>query len=115
MPRSPVTRAGGGARRWAVAGTLALALALTGVAGCSSENASCDLNACTVTFDGVNATASVLGVEAKVVSVQGEQVTLEVAGAQQTLTVGQQAVDIAGLKATLESADTDKIVVRLAR
>ncbi|WP_189169242.1 hypothetical protein [Pilimelia anulata] len=95
----------------------ALALSVGALAGCGGNNSdtSCDLNSCTVTFNGVNASASILGVEARVVSVQGDQVTIQVAGQQANLRVGQQAVDVGGFQATLQSADADRIVVRIAR
>ena len=64
-------------------------IALSGVSGCGDAS-DCSLNACTVTFDGVDAEVSVLGVAAKVVKVEGDQVTLEVAGAQQVVTVGSR-------------------------
>src|SRR5688500_5641979 len=54
------------------AGLLAgLALGAAVLAGCSSEGArtDCGLDACTVTFDrGVDASANILGVEAKLIS-----------------------------------------------
>ena len=69
------------------------------LAGCSSEGAStdCGLDACTVTFEpDVDASATILGVEAKLVGAEGDQVTVEVAGEQLTLTVGQQAAQVGG-------------------
>jgi hypothetical protein len=100
------------------AGLLAgLALGVALLAGCSSEGAStdCGLDACTVTFDrGVEASASILGVEAKLVGVQGDQVTVEVAGEQLTLTTGQQASEAGGFQVTLDSVTADQVVVRVA-
>lgn len=96
-----------------------LVLGVVVLAGCSSEGAStdCGLDACTVTFDrGVEANASILGVDAKLVGVNGDQVTVEVAGEQLTLTTGQQAAaDTGGLSLTLESVTDDQVVVRIAR
>ena len=84
------------------AGLLAgLALGVAVLAGCSSEGAStdCGLDACTVTFDrGVDASATILGVEAKLVGAEGDQVTVEVAGEQLTLTIGQQAAEVGRLR-----------------
>ncbi|WP_246277742.1 hypothetical protein [Phytohabitans rumicis] len=97
---------------------IGLALAVTVLSGCSSEGAStdCGLDACTVTFDrGVEANASVLGVDAKLVGVDGDKVTVEVAGEQLTLTVGQQGTDVSGLNVTLESVNDDQVVVKIAR
>ncbi|MGC4893621.1 hypothetical protein [Micromonospora sp. DT31] len=102
-----------------VAGLFAgLALSVALLAGCSSEGAetNCGLDACTITFDrGVAASASILGVEAKLVSAQGDQVTVEVAGEQLTLTVGQQATEVAGLQVSLDSVTDEQIVLRVAR
>ncbi|MFG3579723.1 hypothetical protein [Micromonospora chersina] len=88
------------------------------LAGCSSENAStdCGLDACTVTFDrGVEASASILGVEAKLVGAEGDQVTVEVAGEQLSLTVGQQAAQAGGFSVTLDSVTDQQVVIRVAR
>jgi hypothetical protein len=98
-----------------VAGAL-LGLAL--LTGCGSEGAStsCGVDACTVTFDrGVNASANVLGVEAKLVAADGDKVTVEVAGEQLSLTVGQPAVDAGALSVSLDSVTDSKAVVRIAR
>jgi hypothetical protein len=99
-----------------LAAGLALGAAL--LAGCSSEGAStaCGLDQCTVTFDrGVEAKTSVLGVDAKLVKAEGEQVTVEVAGEQLTLTVGQQATEVGGLAVTLQSVTDTQVVVRIGK
>lgn len=102
-----------------VAGLFAgLALGAALLAGCSSDGAStdCGLDACTVTFkQGVDAQASFLGVEAKLIGVDGDRVTIEVAGEQLTLTVGEQATEVGGMYATVQSADADQVVVRIGR
>ncbi|MFY1694484.1 hypothetical protein [Solwaraspora sp. WMMA2101] len=88
------------------------------LAGCSSEGAStdCGLDACTVTFDrGVEASASFLGIEAKLIGAEGDQVTVEVAGEQVTLTTGQQATEVGGMAVTLEQVTDSQVVVRVAR
>lgn len=88
MPIPPIRRAAG-----LFAG---LALGLAVLAGCSSQGAStdCGLDACTVTFErGVEASATILGVEAKLVGAEGDQVTIEVAGEQLSLTTGQEAAE----------------------
>ncbi|WP_091341406.1 hypothetical protein [Micromonospora rhizosphaerae] len=101
------------------AGLLAgLTLGVALLAGCSSEGAStdCGLDACTVTFDrGVDASANILGVEAKLVGAQGDQVTVEVAGEQVTLTVGQQATEVGGLAVTLDSVTQEQVKIRVAK
>jgi hypothetical protein len=104
------------ARRLSVA--VAAVLVALAVPACSSEGAdtSCGLDACTVTFDrGAEAKASVLGIEARLVKTEGDTVTVEVAGEQLTLTVGQAAVDAGGLAVTLESVTDSNVVVRIAR
>ncbi|MEH0841535.1 hypothetical protein V6U81_03950 [Micromonospora sp. CPCC 205711] len=101
------------------AGLLAgLALGLAVLAGCSSDNADtdCGLDACTVTFDrGVDASATILGVEAKLVGAQGDQVTVEVAGEQLSLTMGQQATEVGGYAVTLDSVTDQQVKIRVAR
>ncbi|MFY1671825.1 hypothetical protein ACN27G_17910 [Plantactinospora sp. WMMB334] len=96
----------------------ALALGTAVLAGCNSEGASteCGLDACTVTFDrGVDARASIFGVDATLVGVDGDVVTIEVAGEQLSLTVGEQATEVGGLYATVQSADQEQVVVRIGR
>ncbi|WP_091610363.1 hypothetical protein [Micromonospora mirobrigensis] len=107
---TPVRRAGG-----LLAG-LVLGAAL--LSGCSSQGAStdCGLDACTVTFDrGVEASTTILGVEAKLVGAQGDQVTVEVAGEQLSLTVGQQAVSAGDFSVTLDSVTDDQVKIRVSR
>ncbi|MEV1290184.1 hypothetical protein [Micromonospora sp. NPDC049679] len=99
---------------------LAAGLTLTAavLAGCSSEGAStdCGLDACTITFDrGVEASANILGVEAKLVGADGDRVTVEVAGERLSLTVGEQATEVGGLAVSLQSATDSQVVVRVAR
>ena len=102
-------------RRLAAAlSSAALGLAL--LAGCSSDNVDCGLDQCTVTIDReVNASASVLGVEAKFVSADANTVTLQVAGEQISLTKGQQAVEVAGLQVSLDSITSDQIGLQVSR
>ncbi|MEU7751806.1 hypothetical protein AB0B57_14545 [Micromonospora sp. NPDC049101] len=95
-----------------------LALGLAVLAGCSSQGAStdCGLDACTVTFErGVDASATILGVEAKLVGAEGDQVTVEVAGEQLTLTTGQQAAEAGGFAVTLDSVTDQQVKIRVAR
>ncbi|WP_436837597.1 hypothetical protein [Micromonospora rifamycinica] len=96
---------------------LALGVAVL-AAGCSSDGADtdCGLDACTVTFDrGVDASASILGVEAKLIGAQGDQVTVEVAGEQLSLTIGQQAAEVGGFAVTLDSVTDQQVQIRVAR
>ncbi|SCF27208.1 hypothetical protein GA0074695_5028 [Micromonospora viridifaciens] len=95
-----------------------LALGVALLAGCSSAGAStdCGLDACTVTFDrGVEARASIFGVEARLVGAQGDQVTVEVAGERLSLTTGQQAAEVGGLEVTVDSLTDEQVVLRVAR
>ncbi|REE99744.1 hypothetical protein [Thermomonospora umbrina] len=92
-------------------------LPLGTVAACGGEGTStdCSINACTVTFDrGVDANASILGVKAELVNVQGNNVTLKVAGQQVTVPVdGQQQVE--GFSVSIQSVTQDKVVVKIAQ
>jgi hypothetical protein len=95
-----------------------LALGVAALTGCGADGTStdCGLDACTVTFDrGVEASVNILGVEARLVAAEGDQATVEVAGQRLTLTIGEQAAEVAGLAVTLERADADEIVVRIGR
>ncbi|MFJ6197705.1 hypothetical protein [Micromonospora sp. NPDC092111] len=109
-PQTPIRR---------TAGLLAgLALGVAVLAGCSSDGADtdCGLDACTITFErGVEASASILGVEAKLVGAQGDQVTVEVAGEQLSLTTGQQASEVGGFAVTLDSVTDQQVKIRVAR
>lgn len=99
------------------AGLLAAAvLALAVLAGCSNDNVDCGLDACTVTLDrSVNASANVLGVEAKFIGAEGDRVTVEVAGEQLQLTVGQAATQVGGLQVSLDSIAAETVKIRVAR
>jgi len=102
-------------RRVAAALSSAL-LGLALLAGCSSDNVNCGVDQCTVTIDReVNASASVLGVEAKFVSADSNTVTLDVAGEQVTLTKGQQAAQVAGLQVSLDSVTDSTVSFQVSR
>lgn len=95
----------------------ALAL-IFGTAACSSEGAStdCSINACTVTFNrGVNASASILGVKAELVGVQGDQVTLKIAGQSVSVpaTGGQASAE--GFNVSVQSVTKDNVIVKISR
>jgi hypothetical protein len=70
---------------------LPLALGAALLAGCGGgegTDVNCNLQECTVTFQrGVDASASVFGVEARLVGVQDGMVTLEIAGGNVTVPV----------------------------
>ncbi|TMQ84149.1 hypothetical protein ETD83_40935 [Actinomadura soli] len=95
-----------------------LLLPLGAAAACSGEGTNattdCGVNSCTVTFDrGVDASASILGIKAELVKVEGQLVTLKIAG--QTVTVpageGEQAE---GFDVSVQSVTKDKVVVKIS-
>jgi hypothetical protein len=101
-------------RLFAALSSATLGLAL--LTGCTSDNVSCGLDQCTVTIEKeVNASASVLGVEAKFVSADADTVTLDVAGERISLTKGQQAVDVGGLSVSLDSVTADTVSFEVSR
>jgi hypothetical protein len=91
-------------------------LPLGAAAACSSEGAetNCSINSCTVTFDrGVDASASILGVKAELVSVQGQNVTMKIAGQQITVPVGEgEQAD--GFNVAVQSVTKDNVVVKIS-
>ncbi|MEU5564076.1 hypothetical protein [Micromonospora musae] len=105
--------------RRAAASLAGLALGVALLAGCSSEGTDTDCSiagSCTITFQrGVEASANILGVEAKLVGAEGEQVTVEVAGEQVTLLTGQQATEVAGLSVTLDSVTDQEVKIRVSQ
>ena len=98
---------------------LAAALGLGVLTGCGGEgtDVSCNLDNCTVTMDrGVNAQASVLGVDVKLVGVAAGQVTLDVEGNQVTVpTGGTGGTEVAGLSITVQEVTDDKVVLQISR
>jgi hypothetical protein len=91
-------------------------LPLGAVAACGGEGTktNCSLNACTVTFDrGVDASASILGVKAELVGVQGDNVTLRIGGQQITVPVnGEEEAD--GMNVSVQSVTKDNVVVKIS-
>ena len=93
-----------------------LALALGTASACSSENTDCALTTgtCTVTFDrGVDAKASVLGVEAELVEATDTTVTMKVGGQQVTVPLDgeQQSGDF---DIRVKSITQDNVVVEIS-
>lgn len=94
------------------------AAATAGAAGCSSEGSTtqCSVDACTVTFDRTvkDPSASILGIEVKLKSVDGANVVLTVGGHEVTAPVNQptQAGDF---QVTVEKITDAEIVVKIAR
>ncbi|WP_278262136.1 hypothetical protein [Nocardia sp. AG03] len=87
----------------------ATACTMTGP-GTTSE---CTVGGCTITFErGVQAKASVLGIDAELVAVNGDLVTLSIGGQQITVPVGQsQAAD--GVDVRVSEVTADRVVVVL--
>ncbi len=86
-------------------------------AACSSQGAGykseCQVSGCTVTFTrGVNAKASVLGIDAELVAVNGNTVTLKVGGQQVDIPIGQTQSGN-GFSATVQDVTDDQVVVRI--
>ncbi|MFV2177831.1 hypothetical protein ACFHW2_26905 [Actinomadura sp. LOL_016] len=94
-------------------------LPLGAVAACGGTNSEtdCSVNSCTVTFDrGVEASASILGVEAELVSVQGETVTLAIEGNDITVPVGdgEQGEEAEGFDVSVTSVTQEQVVVKIS-
>jgi hypothetical protein len=100
-----------------LAAALALGTALLAGCGDGGSDVDCNLNACTVTLDrGVDAQASILGVDVKLVGVESSQVTLDVEGNQVTVPVGDNSgTDVAGVNVAVESVTADKVVLRVTQ
>ncbi|MER7544185.1 hypothetical protein ABTW95_14370 [Spirillospora sp. NPDC127506] len=92
-------------------------LPLGALAACGGENSrtSCDVDSCTITFDrGVDASASILGVKAELVKVQGDLVTLKIAGQQVTVPVGDGEQEAEGFNVSVQSVTEDNVVVKIS-
>jgi hypothetical protein len=80
------------------------------LAGCGDDNGadtSCNLQECTVTFPrGADASASVFGVEARLVGVRDNQVTLEIGGNNITVPVNGESQGI-----QVREVTNDRVVV----
>ncbi|MDO3646554.1 hypothetical protein [Nocardia mangyaensis] len=89
---------------------LASACTMTGH-GTTTE---CAVSGCTVTFDrGVSAKASVLGIDAELVAVDGDLVTLSIGGQRVTVPVGESEA-AGGTNVRVSEVTPDKVVVVLA-
>lgn len=104
-------------RRLVAVSLFALVTSL-GVAACTTEGpgtkTDCTVSGCTVTFArGVDARASILGIEAKLIAVNGNLVTLSVGGQEVTVPVGEtQSAD--GSTVTVQEVTDDKVVVKIS-
>ncbi|MFQ6327234.1 hypothetical protein ACLMAL_13990 [Nocardia sp. CWNU-33] len=93
-------------------------LASFGVAACTVEGpgtkSDCNVSGCTVTFTrGVHAKATVLGVDAELVAVNGNLITLKVAGQEVTIPAGQTQ-PAEGVNVTVQEITDEKVVVKFA-
>ncbi|MGW4067588.1 hypothetical protein [Nocardia grenadensis] len=94
------------------------AAASLGISACTATGpgarSECDVSGCTVRFErGVQAKISVLGVDTELTSVQGDLVTLSVAGRPVTVPMGESG-SVQGLNLTVQEITQDTVVVRLA-
>jgi hypothetical protein len=93
-----------------------LAFAVGGATACGGGEGSqtnCSLSGCTVTFQRNGpAEVSVLGVKAKLASVDGDNVTLEVAGQTVTVPVGGEAA-ANGFTVGVERVTDTEVVARI--
>lgn len=100
------------------AALLAAAVLVVGpLAACSGEGSDvdCSLNACTVTFDrGVDAEASILGIDVKLVGVDGGNVTLDVNGNSVSVPVDGE-VQSEGLDIDVQEVTDDKVVLKVTK
>ncbi|MET7767253.1 hypothetical protein [Nocardia sp. NPDC005366] len=93
-------------------------LTVSGVGACTVEgpgsSADCHVSGCTVIFTrGVDARASVLGVDAELVAVNGNTVTLKIAGQQVLIPVGETQ-PAQGLDVTVQEVTDDKVVIKIS-
>lgn len=80
-------------------------------AGTTTE---CKVEGCTITFErGVDAKASVLGLDAQLMAVEGNQVTLSVGGQQVTVPVGESG-STDGATVKVREVTADQVIVDIA-
>ena len=81
-------------------------------AGTTTE---CKVEGCTITFErGVDAKASVLGLEAKLEAVEGNQVTLSVGGQKMTVPVGESGSTDNGASVKVREVTDDQVIVDIS-
>jgi hypothetical protein len=96
------------------------ALAAVLLAGCGGDGSDvdCSLDSCNVTFDrGVDANASILGVDVELVGVQNDQVTVKVADQQVSVPVGDASgqTEAGGLRFEVQEVTDSKVVLKVTR
>jgi hypothetical protein len=85
------------------------------LAGCG-DGTNCSVDGCTVTFDrGVDASTSVLGVDVKLVGVKDNQVTVEAAGEQVEVPIGDTEAESNGLSFHVKEVTADKVVLKVTK
>ncbi|WP_040835275.1 hypothetical protein [Nocardia brevicatena] len=89
-----------------------------GTVACSTTGpgtkSECNIGGCTITFDrGVNAKISVLGVDAELTAVEGNMVTLTVAGREVTVPAGESR-QAEGMNLTVQEVTPEQVVVKIA-
>ncbi|MBF6213272.1 hypothetical protein IU433_24375 [Nocardia puris] len=104
--------------RQAIAAALIAASASFGAVACTIEGAGtrseCDVSGCLVTFTrGVDAKASILGVDAELVAVQGNLVTLRVAGQELNIPAGETR-EAEGLDVAVQEVSEEKVVIKFS-
>ncbi|MGH8868309.1 MAG: hypothetical protein ACRDYU_09970 [Actinomycetes bacterium] len=93
------------------------ALALGAATACSSEGATtdCSTSACTITYErGVDAQATILGVQTRLVGVDGDRARIKVAGQTLTLPAGGQA-QAGEFTVSVQDVSADEVVVKVAQ
>jgi hypothetical protein len=94
-----------------------LALALGGATACGGKgtDTNCSVDGCTVTFQrSGNSQVSILGVQARLLGVEGGVARLEVAGQTVTVPVGGEAA-ADGFSVRVERLTDTEVVVRITR
>lgn len=89
-----------------------------GVVACSTTGpgtkSECNIGGCTITFDrGVDAKISVLGIDAELTAVEGNVVTLTVAGRKVTVPAGESR-QAEGMNLTVQEVTPEQVVVEIA-
>jgi hypothetical protein len=100
------------------AASAVLAAALLAGCGGDGSNVDCSLDSCDVTFDrGVDANASILGVDVELVGVQNDQVTVKVADQQINVPVGDASgqTEAGGLRFDVQEVTDSKVVMKVSK
>jgi acyl-coenzyme A thioesterase PaaI-like protein len=95
-----------------------LAALVFGAAGCSSEGATteCSTSSCTITFDrgAKEARVSVLGIDARLVKVEGNRATIEVADQRVVVPADGQA-QAGDFTVSVQEVTDAEVVVKVSR